>query len=101
MPILSIIIWLTIIGGLVVLFAGDERCRPIALAISVVAFLFSLPLYFGFDTSTAAMQFVENVAWLPSFDIYYSLGVDGIAMPLIILTTFINVIVVISAWGSH
>ena len=98
MPILSIIIWLTIIGGLVVLFAGDERCRPIALAISVVAFLFSLPLYFGFDTSTAAMQFVENVAWLPSFDIYYSLGVDGIAMPLIILTTFINVIVVISAW---
>ena len=98
MPILSIIIWLTIIGGLVVLFAGDARCRPIALAISVVAFLFSLPLYFGFDTSTAAMQFVENVAWLPSFDIYYSLGVDGIAMPLIILTTFINVIVVISAW---
>ena len=98
MPILSIIIWLTILGGFVVLFAGDQRCRPIALAISVVAFLFSLPLYFGFDKNTADMQFVENVAWLPSFDINYALGVDGIAMPLILLTTFINVIVVISAW---
>lgn len=98
MPILSIIIWLTILGGIVVLFSGDERCRPIALAISVVAFLFSLPLYFGFDKNTADMQFVENVAWLPSFDVNYALGVDGIAMPLILLTTFINVIVVISAW---
>ena len=98
MPILSIIIWLTILGGFVVLFSGDERCRPIALAISVVAFLFSLPLYFGFDKNTADMQFVESVAWLPSFDVNYALGVDGIAMPLILLTTFINVIVVISAW---
>ncbi len=80
------------------LFVGDQRCRPIALAVSVVAFLFSLPLYFGFDKNTAEMQFVENVAWLPSFDINYALGVDGIAMPLILLTTFINIIVVISAW---
>ena len=98
MPILSIIIWLTILGGVLVLFVGDTRCRPVALAISVVAFLFSLPLYFGFDKSTADMQFTEHVAWLPSFDINYSLGVDGIAMPLILLTTFINIIVVISAW---
>ncbi len=98
MPILSIIIWLSILGGLLVLFVGDSRCRPVALAISVVAFLFSLPLYFGFDKSTAAMQFTENVAWLPSFDVNYALGVDGIAMPLILLTTFINIIVVISAW---
>lgn len=98
MPLLSIIIWLTILGGVLVLFVGDSRCRPVALSISVVAFLFSLPLYFGFDTSTAQMQFTENVAWLPSFDINYALGVDGIAMPLILLTTFINIILVISAW---
>ena len=98
MPLLSIIIWLTILGGVLVLFVGDQRCRPVALAISIAAFLFSLPLYFGFDSDTADMQFTEQVAWLPSFDVNYALGVDGIAMPLILLTTFINIIVVISAW---
>ena len=70
----------------------------LALVISVIAFLFSLMLYFGFDTGTAEMQFVEHAAWLPSFGINYGLGVDGIAVPLIILTTFINIVVVISAW---
>jgi len=57
-----------------------------------------LLLYTGFDTTTSDMQFTENLAWLPSFDINYALGVDGMSMPLIILTTMINVIVVISAW---
>ncbi|OED34428.1 NADH-quinone oxidoreductase subunit M [Chromatiales bacterium (ex Bugula neritina AB1)] len=98
MPILSIIIWLTILGGFLVLFAGDSRCRPVALGVSILAFVFSLFLFFGFDNGTAELQFVEHVAWLPSFGINYSLGVDGIAMPLILLTTFINIIVVISAW---
>ena len=98
MPILSIIIWLTILGGLLTVFVGDQRCRMLALVISVIAFLFSLMLYFGFDTGTAEMQFVEHAAWLPSFGINYGLGVDGIAVPLIILTTFINIVVVISAW---
>ena len=68
------------------------------MAASILTFLVSLPLYFGFDTTTASMQFTENVAWLPSFDVNYAIGVDGISMPLIILTTMINVIVVISAW---
>ncbi len=98
MPILSIIIWLTILGGFLVLFSGDSRCRPVALGVSILAFVFSLFLYFGFDKGTADLQFVEHVAWLPSFGVNYSLGVDGIAMPLILLTTFINIIVVISAW---
>lgn len=98
MPILSIIIWLTILGGLLVLVVGDQRCRPVALGVSVLAFVFSLFLYIGFDKNTAELQFVEHVPWLASFDINYSLGVDGISMPLILLTTFINIIVVISAW---
>ena len=98
MPILSLIIWLTILGGLLTLFVGDQRCRMTALVISILAFLLSLGLYFGFDNSTAEMQFVEHAAWLPSFGINYGLGVDGISAPLIILTTFINVVVVISAW---
>jgi len=98
MPILSLIIWLTILGGVLTLAVGDQRCRMMALSISIIAFVLSLFLYFGFDNSTAEMQFVEFAAWLPSFGINYSLGVDGISAPLIILTTFINIVVVISAW---
>lgn len=97
-PILSLTIWLPIIAGIVIIVAGNSQARKLAMGASILTFLVSLPLYFGFDASTAAMQFTENVAWLPSFDISYSLGVDGISMPLIVLTTIINVIVVISAW---
>jgi len=77
---------------------GNAKSRPFALGVSVLTLLASLPLYLGFDKTTAAMQFTEKAAWLTSFDINYALGVDGISMPLIILTTLINVIVVISAW---
>ncbi len=98
MPWLSLTVWLPIIGGLIVIALGDRRSRPLALGISVLTLLVSLPLYFGFDLSTPAMQFVERANWLPGFDIEYALGVDGIAMPLVILTTLINVVVVISMW---
>lgn len=96
--LLSLLIWLPIIGGLAIIALGDARSRPIALGVSVVTLLLSLPLYFGFDRTTADMQFTELYAWLPMFDINYALGIDGISMPLIVLTTMINVIVVISAW---
>lgn len=97
-PILSLTIWLPIIAGILIIATGNATARKFAMWASVLTFIVSLPLYFGFDTTTPAMQFTENVAWLPSFGINYSLGVDGISMPLIILTTMINVIVVISAW---
>ena len=100
-PILSIIIWLPIIGGLLVLASGDRApniSRWLALFVSIATFLLSLPLWAGFDSSTASMQFVEKAAWIPAYDIHYYLGVDGISMPLIILTTFITVLVVIAGW---
>lgn len=97
-PILSLTIWLPIVAGILIIATGNSSARKFAMAASILTFLVSLPLYFGFDTSTASMQFTENVAWLPSFDVNYAIGVDGISMPLIILTTMINVIVVISAW---
>ena len=97
-PILSLTIWLPILAGIVIIVAGNSSARKLAMGASVLTFIVSLPLYFGFDSGTAAMQFTENAAWLPSFNINYALGVDGISMPLIILTTMINVIVVISAW---
>lgn len=98
MPWLSLTIWIPILGGLLIIALGDARSRKLALGISVATLLVSLPLYFGFDISTPAMQFVEHAEWLPGLDIAYALGVDGIAMPLVILTTLINVVVVVSAW---
>jgi len=96
--LLSLLIWVPIIGGVAVIALGDSRSRPLALGVSVITLLISMPLFFGFDRTTAEMQFTELAAWLPMFDINYSLGVDGISMPLIVLTAMINVIVVISAW---
>ncbi|MFK7857232.1 MAG: NADH-quinone oxidoreductase subunit M [Granulosicoccus sp.] len=97
-PILSLTIWLPIVAGILIIATGNSSARKFAMGASILTFLVSLPLYFGFDTTTPTMQFTESVAWLPSFDINYALGVDGISMPLIVLTTMINVIVVISAW---
>jgi NADH-quinone oxidoreductase subunit M len=99
-PLLSIVIWLPIIGGVCTLMASDHMARRIALAFSIITFVLTLPLYTGFDTTTARMQFTEFMPWLPSFDINYHLGIDGIAMPLILLTSFVTVLVVIAGWGS-
>ena len=100
-PILSLTVWLPIIGGFMVMASGDREVnatRWTALIISILTFVVSLPLWFAFDSSTAEMQFVERASWVPLFNIEYYLGVDGISMPLIILTTFITPLVVIAGW---
>lgn len=100
--LLSVVIWLPIVGALLVLSTGSDRRAPLArqlsLVFSIATFLVSLLLYTGFDVNTADMQFTEKALWVGTFDIYYHLGVDGISMPLIILTTFLTVIVVIAGW---
>ncbi len=100
LPILSLLIWLPVVGGMLVLASSEFQWnpRPIALAISMVTFLLSLLLYTGFDTTTAEMQFQESTSWIDSFSIFYHLGIDGISMPLIILTTFTTVLVILSGW---
>ena len=98
LPILSTLIWTPIIGGVVVLVAGEKYSRVLSLLVAVLTFLCSIPLYTNFDTTTAAMQFGELHTWVPAFNINYQLGVDGISMPLIILTAFITILVVLSAW---
>jgi NADH-quinone oxidoreductase subunit M len=100
-PILSFLTWLPIAGGLVVLALGDRRismARWVALAVAIAAFVFSIPLYTHFQLDTAAFQFVEQMPWIPAFHATYYLGVDGISMPLILLTTFITIPVVVAAW---
>jgi NADH-quinone oxidoreductase subunit M len=99
MPILSFVVWLPILGGLLVLAAKDAvNPRPLALAVAMITFLTSLLLYTGFDTGTADMQFQEKASWVPAFNVFYHLGIDGISMPLIILTTFTTVLVVLAGW---
>ncbi len=108
-PLLSVLIWLPVVGGLAVLIAdalarkgvlpggGD---RWLALLVAVVTFVLSIPLWTGFERGTAAMQFVEQVAWIDMLNSQYLLGVDGFSMPLILLTTFITPLVVIAGWTS-
>jgi NADH-quinone oxidoreductase subunit M len=72
--------------------------RRLALIFAIVTFVLSLGLYTGFDNATAQMQFVERFEWISAYNIYYHLGVDGISMPLIILTTFMTVLVIIAGW---
>jgi proton-translocating NADH-quinone oxidoreductase, chain M len=101
LPLLSLVIWTPIIGGLLVLAAGSRNAleaKVLALLVALATFLLSLPLYSGFDTATAAMQFTEFRPWIATWSINYHLGVDGISMPLILLTTFITVLVVIAGW---
>ena len=98
---LSFVIWLPIIGALLVLAAGNKRteiAKKLALGFSFGTFLLSLPLYFRFDKSTADFQFTEHIQWVEAFNINYSIGIDGISLPLILLTTFLTVLVVIASW---
>jgi NADH-quinone oxidoreductase subunit M len=100
-PILSIVIWLPILAGIAVLMLGSERAvlaKRVALAASVVTFAASIPLYTGFDVTSASMQFVERVPWINRFNAFYELGVDGISLPLILLTTFLTPLVVLAGW---
>ena len=99
--ILSVLIWLPIAGGVALLALGDRGVplgRWLALAVSVATFALSVPLFTAFDTTIVAMQAVEKHAWINSLNAWYHLGVDGIAMPLIVLTAFITPLVIIAGW---
>ncbi len=102
LPILSLAIWVPILAGIVVLFTGDDRRAPLArwLALlgSILAFTVTVPLYSHFDFAYAGFQFEEGWNWIPSFNIHYHLGVDGFAVPLILLTSFTTIIVVLAGW---
>ena len=99
---LSAAIWVPIISGIVVLAVGNEQratlSRWLALLGSLVGFAVTIPLYTGFDRTTAALQFVERKPWIESLGIEYSLGIDGISIWLVLLTAFITFVVVIAGW---
>ncbi len=99
--LLSLLIWLPIFSGVLVIFIGNDRsniARWVSLILSILIFVISLSLYTSFDSSTHLMQFVEKSSWISQFNINYHIGVDGISVPLIILTTFSTILVIIAGW---
>lgn len=104
MGLLSLAIWTPIVFGVLLLAFGSDRhagaVRWLALIGALLGLAVTIPLIGGFDTGTAAMQFVEKAPWVARFNMYYHLGVDGISMWFVPLTAFITVIVVIASWES-
>ncbi|MFV0665000.1 NADH-quinone oxidoreductase subunit M [Denitromonas sp.] len=102
MPLLSLAIWVPIVGGLLVLATGSDRnapmARSMALLTSVIGFLVTIPLYTGFDNGTSAMQFVELARWIPAFNVHYYLGVDGLSVLFVLLNSFVTILVVVAGW---
>ncbi len=101
-PLLSLAIWIPIVSGAIVLATGGDRNAPLARMLAllgaVASFLITLPLWIGFDVANPGMQFVELSPWIPSFNINYHLGVDGISMLFVVLNAFITIIVVAAGW---
>ena len=104
MGLLSLAIWTPIFFGVVLLAIGrDDQARSVrwfALIGAIISFLVTLPLYEGFQLGTSAMQFVEKGSWIARFNVNYHLGVDGISLWFVLLTAFINVVVIIASWES-
>ena len=104
MGLLSLAIWTPIVFGVLLLALGrDDQARSVrwvALIGAVVSFLVTLPLYDGFKLGTATMQFVEKTSWIAPFNVNYHIGVDGISLWFVLLTAFINVVVIIASWEA-
>ena len=102
LPLLSLAIWVPIFAGILVLLTGDDKnassARWIALLGALAAFAVTIPLYTGFNFADGGFQFQEGYSWIPTFNIHYHLGADGIAVPLILLTSFTTILVVIAGW---
>ena len=98
-PLLSILISLPLAGALLLmLMPGDNAARFWTLAVTTLVAVISLPLYFRFDPNTALYQFGEHHAWIPSLKISYTLGVDGISLLLVLLTTLLMPLCVLGSW---
>ncbi len=102
--LLNLLIWLPIIGGVFVFLTGDDKSpnvsRYLSLFIVLLTLCFCIPLVAGFDINNYNMQFVENSPWMPALGIHYHLGIDGLALLLIVLSVFTNLIVILATWDS-
>ncbi len=103
MPFLSLLVVLPLAGAALLFVTGrgqDKLVRNLALGISLVTFALSLVVWMKFDPTSADYQFVERHAWLPDFGISYHVGIDGISLLLVVLTTFLTPIALLCSWDS-
>lgn len=102
--LLSLLIWLPILGGVFVLVSGDDRhpqsSRLVALFTILLTLLLCIPLVNNFDLHNSSMQFVEDLPWMTSLGVHYTLGIDGLSLLLIVLTIFTNLIAVLATWDA-
>jgi NADH-quinone oxidoreductase subunit M len=101
--LLTYLLLTPIIGSILVLFLKNENKQLIrwyALAVSILAFIFSLFLYFKFDSTNTQFQFLHKVAWIKSLNISYHVGIDGISLLLVLLTTFLTPLILLSTWSA-
>jgi NADH-quinone oxidoreductase subunit M len=102
-PLLTIILFLPLVGALVLLGLSSARhiaIRGCALVVMLLTFAVSVVLFVLFDADLPQMQFRERAAWISSLGIHYDLGVDGISLPLVLLTTFLSPLALLGAWQS-
>ncbi len=98
-PLLSTLVFLPLAGAFILLFLpGENVQRMWAMVVTTATAVISFPLYTGFDSHTAKYQFAEHASWIPTLDINYTLGIDGISLLLVLLTTFIMPLCVIGSW---
>jgi len=101
-PILTIVTFLPLFGAILLLFVNgekQERIKRIALAIAIIDFIISLPLFILFKLDTSEFQFVQNVPWIKEFGISYHVGIDGISLFLFLLTSFLSLICILASWN--
>jgi NADH-quinone oxidoreductase subunit M len=102
--ILSTLIWLPIIGAIAVLATGGDRnariARWIALIFSVLSLALCIPLWLGFHSGDYHYQYTEFATWISAYGINYALGIDGISLPMVVLSTITTVVVILASWHS-
>src|SRR4029434_10236078 len=102
-PLVTLVTFLPGVAGLALLLVprnAERVMRPASLAVAVVTFLLSLPLYFGFDPEIIGYQFEDHWRWMPTLGVSYHVGIDGISLLLVLLTTFLTPLALASVWGS-
>jgi NADH-quinone oxidoreductase subunit M len=99
-PILTAATFLPLVGAAVILSFGERLARWIALVTTLTALAVSGPLYLRFDKTSSALQFVETVPWIPSWNVVYGMGVDGISLPFIFLSAVVSVLCVSASWTA-
>jgi NADH:ubiquinone oxidoreductase subunit 4 (subunit M) len=104
MPILSVFLWRPVAGAILLAFfprTAAGAIKGFGLFVSLATFVVSLGLLRGWEDGAAGFQFVEQIDWIPQWGIRYALGVDGISLWLVLLTTFLTPIIFLSAWNGR